>query len=119
MRLEKRGQSVQSGSEQDDEEDNVDVDESADTPFSHARPSKTTIEEEDESEGAASDDDEAFIIEDDNAVELPVEFSMSTHQDLKYHFKIICQLFVHLAVQDPDDRRVFMEDSMKCEFRMY
>ena len=97
----------------------MDVDESPDTPFSHARPSKTTIEEEDESEGAASDDDEAFIIEDDNAVELPVEFSMSTHQDLKHHFKIICQLFVHLAVQDPDDRRVFMEDSMKCEFHIY
>ena len=38
---------------------------------------------------------------------------MNTYQDLMHHFKIICQLFVHLAVQRPKDRRKFMEQSMK------
>lgn len=103
---------MQSNSEEEDE------DETTVTPFSHARPSKGSDNDSENSERsekqAASDDEEAFIVEDDNTVELPAAFSMSTHQDLKHHFKIICQLFVHLAVQHPGDRRSFMEDSMKC-----
>ena len=45
-------------------------------------------------------------MEDDSAaaVELPAEFSMNTYQDLLHHFKIICQLFVHMAVHDLEDR---------------
>ena len=57
-----------------------------------------------------------FIEEDSiNAIapDLPAEFSMNTYQDLMHHFKIICQLFVHLAVQDPEDRQSFMEQSLK------
>ena len=37
-------------------------------------------------------------------MELPAEFSMNTYQDLLHHFKIVCQLFVHMAVQDPEER---------------
>lgn len=56
-----------------------------------------------------------FIEEDSGAatVELPTEFSMNTYQDLMHHFKIICQLFVHLAVRESDERESFMERSLK------
>ena len=44
-----------------------------------------------------------LFIEDDGMellnVELPMELSMNAHQDLATHFKIICQLFVHLIVR--------------------
>lgn len=45
-------------------------------------------------------------MEDDSAaaIELPAEFSMNTYQDLLHHFKIICQMFVHMAVHDDDER---------------
>jgi hypothetical protein len=42
--------------------------------------------------------------------ELPVAFNMSSHQDLSHHFKIICQLFVHLAVRSPSQRVSFIQD---------
>jgi hypothetical protein len=71
------------------------------------------------SDGSQQSEDESlggFIEEDSiNAAvpELPVEFSMNTFQDLMHHFKIICQLFVHLAVQDPHNRDAFMNQSLK------
>lgn len=45
-------------------------------------------------------------MEDDSAaaIELPAEFSMNTYQDLLHHFKIICQMFVHMAVHGDDER---------------
>jgi hypothetical protein len=52
-------------------------------------------------------------VEDDGSEgvpELPVAFSMSSHQDLSHHFKIVCQLFVHLAVRSPSQRVSFMRD---------
>ncbi len=72
-------------------------------PFAHARPDDRTAAhdaEEDDEEGEGG-----FIVEDDEqAVELPAEFSMNTYQDLLHHFKIVCQLFVHMAVHDADER---------------
>lgn len=66
-------------------------------------------DDDDEGEGLSG-----FIEEDSNAaIELPTEFSMNTYQDLMHHFKIICQLFVHLAVQPREERRPFMEQSIK------
>jgi len=44
-----------------------------------------------------------------------MEYSMNTHQELAHHFKIICQLFVHLAVRPVAERRSFMVDAMKSE----
>ena len=38
---------------------------------------------------------------------------MFTFQDLMHHFKTICQLFVHLAVQPAKDKRDFMEQALK------
>ncbi len=37
---------------------------------------------------------------------------MTTFQELVHHFKIICQLFVHLAVHKRNNRRAFMEQSL-------
>lgn len=84
------------------------------TPFEHARPD--TEDANNELGTEHSDEElEGFIEDDGDAVapELPVEFSMNTYQDLMHHFKIICQLFVHLAVQRRKDRRVFVERSLK------
>jgi hypothetical protein len=80
-----------------------------DVPIPGARPSTASDDDEDSEE----EDEDNFIIEDDGneaSFELPVAFSMDTHQDLSHHFKIICQLFVHLAVAD--DREIFMAEAM-------
>ena len=92
-------------------------------PFAGAKPSKgvTSDEEvEDEGDGEGKDEEEEgeegesnWIVEDDGAEdvpELPVAFNMSSHQDLSHHFKIICQLFVHLAVRSPSRRASFMQE---------
>jgi len=91
-------------------------------PFAGAKPSKnvTSDEEvEDEGDGEGNDKEEeeegesSWIVEDDGAEgipELPVAFNMSSHQDLSHHFKIICQLFVHLAVRSPSRRASFIQD---------
>ncbi|KAK7693412.1 hypothetical protein QCA50_002980 [Cerrena zonata] len=116
LKRKKRGQSAPSESEQESEDG---VEEGpVIIPFAHARPSKggDNSDDSDNDDEPASENEETFIVEDDLTIELPAEFSMSTHQDLKHHFKIICQLFVHLAVQDPSDRRSFMEDSIKSEY---
>lgn len=100
-------ESSMSGSESSEEDD--------DEPFVDAKPhvdgESDAPEDEDDDEGLSG-----FIEEDSvNAVapELPAEFSMNTYQDLMHHFKIICQLYVHLAVHDPEERQSFMEQSLK------
>ncbi|CAL1704452.1 unnamed protein product [Somion occarium] len=109
LKRKKRGESVQSDSEEvEEDEDNA-------APFARARPSNGN--DDSASGGEASEEEEdTFIVEDDNKVELPPEWSMSTYQDLTHHFKIVCQLFVHLAVQPPNDRRSFMEESLKSDY---
>lgn len=107
----KRGQSSASASSSPEDEDEV-------VPFADARPSRRDIHEDDEDddsdEGDAADDD-TFIVEDDNAVapELPAEFSMNTYQDLLHHFKIICQLFVHISVHPLEDRETVVNQFSK------
>lgn len=80
-------------------------DEVEDIPFEDARPNRRNRNENDEGEENATENDR-FIVQDDNDVvpELPAEFSMNTYQDLIHHFKIICQLFVHISVHPLDDR---------------
>lgn len=97
----KRGEAVRSESSASASEEEVDVA----RPFADAKPHKGSDEESENSEGDDAQDD-TFIVEDDSAaaIELPAEFSMNTYQDLLHHFKIICQLFVHMAVHDEDER---------------
>ena len=91
-------------------------------PFAGAKPSKKNKSDEevgDESDdGGKSEEEEEggeddWIVEDEgleDVPELPTAFNMSSHQDLSHHFKIICQLFVHLAVRSPSQRVSFIQD---------
>lgn len=56
-------------------------------------------------------------MEDDGVAipELPVAFSRRTHQDSSHDFKVVCQLFVHLAMMPMGERRSFMEQILKGE----
>lgn len=91
---------------------------SAGVPFKGARPhhSGESDASHDETD-SGSEEDEGFIVDDDThgvpATQLPLAFSLSTHQDLTCHFKIVCQLFVHLAVRPLVDRRPFLERALK------
>jgi len=98
------------GEEDSGEQESTSGDEEM-TPFRGAKPSG----EADGSEGSGSDDSESsFIVQDDNdAVHLPAQFSMETHQNLSHQFKKIFQFFCHIAVQPPKKRRQFMETQMK------
>lgn len=59
-------------------------------------------------------DENSFIVADDNEVpDLPAEFRSA--EDITHHHKIICQLFVHVAVQEPQDRHPYMEDAIRRE----
>ncbi|KAI0065351.1 hypothetical protein BV25DRAFT_1850622 [Artomyces pyxidatus] len=100
---------VQSTEEEEEEEDSFEDD----TPFRGARPGG--LSDEDAEGGHDSQEEDDFIVEDDGDVvpDLPSAFSMSTHQDLTHHFKIVCQLFVHMAVLRANQRRKFMEQTMK------
>ncbi|KAI0647140.1 hypothetical protein C8Q79DRAFT_957904 [Trametes meyenii] len=94
LKRKKRGLAVQSESSASESNEGDDA-----TPFAGARPDGNS------SEGEEAEED-TFIVEDDSAaaIELPAEFSMNTYQDLLHHFKIVCQLFVHMAVRDAEER---------------
>ena len=84
-------------------------------PFKGSRPNRG---EESESPISGEDDqtdgDDNFIVEDDEqTTRLPVAFSMNTHQDLAHQFKIVCQLFVHMAVRSTAERRPFMKKMLE------
>ncbi|KAI0374990.1 hypothetical protein BV20DRAFT_1118198 [Pilatotrama ljubarskyi] len=101
LKRRKRGESVHSESSASGSEDD-DIAQ----PFSGAKPHRGSGEDSDDDGGDNAEEDDTFIVEDDSAaaIELPAEFSMNTYQDLLHHFKIVCQLFVHMAVHDSDDR---------------
>lgn len=87
---------------------------SAEAPFKGAKPHHSGGS--DASNDGTDDGEEDFIVDDAHggpAIQLPLEFSLSTHQDLVHHFKIICQLFVHVAVQPLGDRGPFFERALK------
>ncbi|KAI6005918.1 hypothetical protein EDD15DRAFT_2214729 [Pisolithus albus] len=78
-----------------------------------------TLQKPDDPESLTMREDDDFIVEDSldgvQAVDLPAAFSMNAHQDLTHHFKIICQLFVHMAVRPLPERRAFMRHVLKNE----
>ena len=91
---------------------------SARAPFKGAKPHRSGESDVSDNETDSHDEDEQdFIVEDGvhdvPPAQLPLAFSLSTHQDLTHHFKIVCQLFVHMAVRPLVDRRPFLEHALK------
>jgi hypothetical protein len=69
-----------------------------------------------DSDGNDSDNDmDDFFVQDDGSVipDLPMAFSRHSHQDTRHDFKVVCQLFVHLAMMPMDERRAYMEKILK------
>ena len=74
--------------------------------------------DQDRDNHGGSDEDEDiddFVVQDDGAVipELPMAFSLHGHQDMRHDFKIVCQLFVHIAMMPMNERREYMENILK------
>ncbi|KAF8136382.1 hypothetical protein EV363DRAFT_1319438 [Boletus edulis] len=93
---------------------------SAETLFKGAKPHHSGESDASDDETDSNEEEDAnFIVDDDPhgvpPAQLPLAFSLSTHQDLTHHFKIVCQLFVHIAVQPLADRRPFFERVLKEE----
>lgn len=66
------------------------------------------------SDDNASDEKDSWIESDGeeaaNAVILPEGYSMRGHQSFAHHFKVVMQMFVHLACLKPKKRRDFRID---------
>ncbi|QRW27710.1 alpha-1,3-glucan synthase [Rhizoctonia solani] len=75
-------------------------------------PSPTNDEDESE-QGSGSSDNDSWIEDDTNngapPAILPEGYSMLGHQSLAHHFKVVMQLFVHLACLKAKQRREFRE----------
>ena len=72
--------------------------------------------QQDDGDGNDGDNDmDDFVVQDDGSVipDLPVAFSRHSHQDTRHDFKVVCQLFVHLAMMPMDERRTYMEETLK------
>lgn len=72
--------------------------------------------QQEDSDGNDSDNDaDDFVVQDDGSVipDLPMAFSRHSHQDTRHDFKVVCQLFVHLAMMPMDGRRAYMEEMLK------
>lgn len=86
-------------------------------PFKGARPDRSQKSESSSGEREQTDEDDDFIVDDDEhgvlTTQLPIAFSMQTHQDLAHQFKIVCQLFVHMAVRSTSDRLPFMKKMLE------
>jgi hypothetical protein len=81
-------------------------------PFEGSRPEREGSATEDDAE--QSDNESDFIVEDNSApVDLPGQFSRHRHRDLSENFKIVCQLFVHVALQPLKDRRLHMSQRLQ------
>jgi hypothetical protein len=104
--------------QQEESEESAEEQETVSNPFMGSKPSAdfNSLTNDEQSD---SDQHSQFIIEDDDEVELPAQFSMQTYGDLSYQFKKIFQLFVHVAVQSPGDRRAFMERQMQGHSSSY
>jgi hypothetical protein len=101
-------------SQSSDEQTSEDNDQSTSSQDSQ----KDNSNQDRDNHGSHDDDediDDDFVVQDDGAVipELPMAFSRHGHQDMRHDFKIVCQLFVHLAMMPMDERREYMENILK------
>ena len=108
----------ESNGDRQEESEESEEHETVSKPFRGSKPSADCNSQTNDEE-SDSDQDSQFIIEDDEEIELPAQFSMQTYGDLSYQFKKIFQLFVHVAVQSPGDRHIFMERQMQGHSSSY
>ncbi|KAL5635334.1 hypothetical protein ACGC1H_004205 [Rhizoctonia solani] len=78
-------------------------------------PSRTRDEDEQRS---ASSENDSWIEDDDGAPApiLPEGYSMRGHQSLAHHFKVVMQLFVHLACLKAKKRLEFRQDERNDQY---
>ena len=72
-------------------------------------------QQQDSDDNDSDNDTDEFVVQDDGSVipDLPIAFSRHSHQDTRHVFKVVCQLFVHLATMPMDERRAYMEEMLK------
>lgn len=97
-------------SESSDEQTSEDDDQVV--PFQDSRPDDGNGDDYGDDNDNDMDD---FVVQDDGSVipDLPVAFSRHSHQDTRHDFKVVCQLFVHIAMMPMDERRTYMEKMLK------
>ncbi|KAJ1309498.1 hypothetical protein OPQ81_006273 [Rhizoctonia solani] len=81
-------------------------------------PDEEDENEDKDEEGSGSSEDDSWI-EDDNGAPpaiLPEEYSMLGHQSLAHHFKVVMQLFVHLACLKAKQRLEFRRDERNDQY---
>jgi len=83
--------------------------------FKGSKPSHEVESDDSHESPSSSRRSSDFIVDDDTAVELPLEFSMEAHQDLSHQFKKIFQFFVHVAVQPANKRAAYMQKQIRDE----
>ncbi|PPQ83330.1 hypothetical protein CVT25_003969 [Psilocybe cyanescens] len=106
----KANDSAEEEEKEEEEEEEEEEEDWTSIPVKGSKPSAEYDEAVDSEQSESS-----FIVEDEESVQLPAEFSMETHEDLSHQFKKIFQFFVHIAIQPTKDRAHFMESRMKDE----
>jgi hypothetical protein len=97
----------------DEETDDDDDDDDQITPFQDAQ--RDDSDNDDQGGDDNDNDTDDFVVQDDGSVipDLPMAFSRHSHQDTRHDFKVVCQLFVHLAMMPMEERRIYMEKTLK------
>ncbi|KAG8679715.1 hypothetical protein FRC08_016794 [Ceratobasidium sp. 394] len=84
-----------------------------------ARPASTRPDSSPDADSEVDSDQDSWIEDDggeDNVPILPEEYSMLGHQSLAHHFKVVMQMFVHLACTKPRKRWAFRRDEKNDQY---
>ncbi|KAG8793613.1 hypothetical protein FRC12_002245 [Ceratobasidium sp. 428] len=83
------------------------------------RDARPTAAPSDSDREDGSDDQDSWIEDDGGEANVPIlpeEYSMFGHQSLAHHFKVVMQMFVHLACTKPRKRLPFRQDKKNDEY---
>ncbi|KAG8724533.1 hypothetical protein FRC09_017634, partial [Ceratobasidium sp. 395] len=83
------------------------------------RDARPTAVRSDSDREDGSDDQDSWIEDDGGEANVPIlpeEYSMFGHQSLAHHFKVVMQMFVHLACTKPRKRLPFRRDKKNDEY---
>jgi hypothetical protein len=113
--------SSQSESSEDNsiQENTHTVEESSDDQSVGPIPGSRKMGSEDPIQIDSSSEDNDFIVEDDDEgqnIALPMEYSINRAQPVEMSFKVVVQLFVHVACQSHHLRETYMEARLKGYF---